>query len=115
MKHSIGKVLVPATPTTIFTVPQGYVAEVDMLFVSNHTSSNKTITVFWEDVDPAPATEIDILFQKSLNAKEFLQFSDGSIVLQAGDSIKATSETASDYTVIVTFDLRKEKPLYAFI
>jgi hypothetical protein len=113
MKHSIGKVLTPATPTTIFTVPQGYVAEVDMLFVSNHTSSSKTIDITWESV--VPLASIDILYQKSLNAKEFLQFSDGSIVLREGDSLTALAETGSDYTVIVTFDLRKEKPLYAFI
>lgn len=115
MKHSIGKILPAGATTTIFTVPQGYIAEVSMVFVSNHTASAKTITVSWMDVDPAPTTDIELIFQKSLNAKEYLTFADGTFVLQAGDSIRAVTEAASDFNIIVTFDLRKEKPLYSFI
>lgn len=113
MKHSIG-ITVPAnTLTEVFTVPNGYVAEIDMLYLSNHTSQLKKVSAYWQhahDVDH----KIYIIYQKDLNAKEFLQFSNGSVVFQAGDSLQVLTETGSDYTVIVTFDLRKETGGYNF-
>ena len=111
MKHSIGLTIPANTPTTVFTVPQGYVAELSLLFLSNHTSSSKQVSVWWEHAHD-PSHDIYIVFQKSLNSKDYLQFSDGTVVMQQGDALKMTTETASDYTILVTFDLRKEKPLY---
>lgn len=113
MKHSIGKTIPAATPTTLFTVPQGYVAELSLLFLSNHTTSAKTVSVYWEHAHD-PTHDIYIVNQKSLSSKDYLQFSDSSIIMQSGDSLKIDTETGSNYTVIVTFDLRKEMPLYTF-
>lgn len=113
MKHSIGITPTPAVLTEVFTVPNGYVAEVDMLFVSNHTTSAKTIDVYWEHAHDT-SHKIYILNQTPVNAKEFLQFSNGSVVFQEGDKMMCLTEAASAYTVIVTFDLRKQQPLYTF-
>jgi hypothetical protein len=113
MKHSIGITVPAASETTIFTVPQGYVVDLSLLFLSNHTAGNKTVSVWWEH-EHDPTHDIYIVYQKSLNAKDFLQFSDASVVMQQGDSLKIITESGSDFTVIVTFDLRKEKPIYAF-
>lgn len=113
MKHSIGRTITPATLTEIMQVPAGYVAEVDMLFVTNNTVSSKTIDVYWEHAHD-PAHHIYILQQTPVNSKAYLQFSQGSVVFQAGDRLMATTEAASDFALIVTFDLRKEQPLYAF-
>jgi hypothetical protein len=113
MKHSIG-VTVPAdTLTEIFTVPNGFVAEVDMLYISNHTSSSKIASVYWQHAHD-PSHLIYILFEKSLNAKEFLQFSNGSIVFKPGDALFIETAAGSDYTLIVTFDLRAAPAMYNF-
>jgi len=113
MKHSIGITLASSTLTEVFTVPQGYVAEVDMLFVNNHTSGSKTIDVYWQH-EHDPNHKIYILFQKSLSSKEFLQFSNGSVIFKPGDSLWAQAESGSDYTLIVTFDLRAAPALWTF-
>jgi hypothetical protein len=113
MKQSIGITVAPNVLTEVFTVPNGYVAEVDMLFVSNHTSGSKTIDVYWQH-EHDPNHKIYILFQKSLSAKDFLQFSNGSVVFKPGDSMWVKTESGSDYTLIATFDLRVAPALYTF-
>jgi hypothetical protein len=113
MKHSIGITVTPNTLTEVFTVPAGFEAEVDMLFVSNHTSGSKWIDVYWEYGND-PTNKIYILFQKGLDSKNFLQFSNGSVVFLAGDSMNVKTENGSDYTLLVTFDLRPAAPKYNF-
>ena len=113
MKHSIGKTIPAATLTEIFTVPEGFVAEVDMLFIANHTSGSKTASVYWEHAHDA-SHKIYIVYEKSLSAKEFLQFSNGSVVFKPGDSMWMLTESGSDYSVIVTFDLRAAPAMYTF-
>lgn len=103
----------PEALTQVFQVPPGYVAEVDMLFVANNTTSAKNIDVYWEHAHDT-SHHIYILNQAPLTAKAYQQFSNGSVVFQEGDRLMALSEAGSDYTIIVTFDLRKEQPLYAF-
>jgi hypothetical protein len=113
MKHSVGITLPAATATTVFTVPKGYVAEVDMLFISNHSGNNKTVTAVWKHAHN-PAHQLRIIDGYQLAAKQFIQFSDGSIIMQQGDSLVVTPEAASDMSVIVTFDLRKETQILTF-
>jgi hypothetical protein len=113
MKHSVGITLPAATTTTVFTVPNGYVAEVDMLFISNHSGNNKTVSAYWQHAHD-PSHQIYIIDGYPLATKGFVQFSDGSVVFQQGDSLKVTPEADSDMSVIVTFDLRKEAQILTF-
>jgi hypothetical protein len=113
MKHSIGVTVPAATLTEIFTVPNGFVAEVDMLYIANHTTGSKTASVYWKHAHD-PSHLIYIVYQKSLSAKEFLQFSNGSIVFKPGDALFIQTEAGSDYTLIVTFDLRSAPAMYNF-
>ena len=105
--------LTSSTLTEVFTVPEGYVAEVDMLFVSNHTSGSKKIDVYWERADD-PSKQIYIIYEKPVSSKDFLQFSNGVVVFKPGDSMWAKAEAGSDYTLIVTFDLKVAPALYTF-
>lgn len=113
MKHSIGVTVPAATLTEVFTVPQGFVAEMDMLFIANHTSGSKTASVYWQHAHDSDH-KIYIIFEKSLSSKEFLQFSNGSVVFKPGDSLWMTTESGSDYTIIATFDLRAAPAMYTF-
>ena len=113
MKHSLGVTVPAATLTEVFTVPQGFVAEMDMLFIANHTSGAKTASVYWQHAHDA-AHKIYIIYQKSLSAKEFLQFANGSVVFKPGDSLWVLTESGSDYTLISTFDLRNAPSMYTF-
>ena len=106
MKHTVGKVIVPATLTELFAVPAGYKAQVSTLFASNRQGTHKTISIYWQhahDIDH----KIYIITEYSLNANDYVQFSD-SMVMQSGDSIQVLAEAASLMNVMASFDLYKE-------
>ena len=112
MKHSVGKVIQPATLTELFKVPAGYKAEVSTLFASNHTGNNKFITLYWQHAHDINH-KIYIVTAYVINANNYLKFSD-SMVMQSGDSIQVLTEAASEMSVIASFDLRKEQAVLAF-
>lgn len=112
MKHSVGKTITTTgSDVELFTVPQGYVAEVTTLFVSNTSGSTATVSIFWQHYHDA-THQIYIINGKSLNSKDYLQFSDG-LVMKSGDSMWVNIGT-SGISFIATFDLRKEFPMYTF-
>lgn len=112
MKHSVGKVITPATLTELFKVPAGYKAEISTLFASNHTGNNKTITIYWQHAHDI-THKIYIVFGYVISANNYLQFSD-SMVIQSGDSIQVLTDVGSEMSVIASFDLRKEPQTVAF-
>jgi hypothetical protein len=88
--------------TTILTVPSGYVAHWSLLFVSNHGGSTNSCTVYW---DKATGTDLYIIDGKNISSKDFIQFSDGILVLQPGDSIKAQIGSTGNFGIACTLDL----------
>ena len=118
MKHSVGKTLTAGATTTIFTVPMGYKAEVSLLFISNHSGSSKNVTAYWQHAHNI-AHKIYIIDDFTLNGHgsgsvSYIQFSDASIVMQQGDSMVITTESGSDMSCIITFDLYKESATVVF-
>jgi hypothetical protein len=107
MKHTVGKVIVPATLTELFAVPAGYKAQVSTLFASNRQGTHKTISIYWQhahDIDH----KIYIITEYSLNANDYVQFSD-SMVMQSGDSIQVLLQKLPQImNVMASFDLYKE-------
>ena len=111
MKHSIGRTLPASTETEILIVPNGYIADLSMLFISNTSGSTGSITVYWQHAHDSNH-KIYILNGTSLGSKDYIQFSNGNVVLKSGDSLKLTP--TQEMNVIVTFDLVQAYPLYAF-
>ena len=113
MKHSVGKRLTAGVTNTVFTVPAGYKAEVDMLFVSNLDANNKTVTVYWQHAHDI-THKIRIIDSYPMAAHTFLQFTGGSIVMQQGDSMVIEPQAGAVQDCVITFDLRKEPQTVAF-
>jgi uncharacterized protein YjlB len=113
MKHSVGKLLTAGAATTLFTVPNGFKAEVSLLFISNHTGNNKTISAYWQHAHD-PSHQIIIIDGYQLAATEFIKFDGSTIIMQAGDSIVLTAQAGSAMSAIATFNLYKEAATYAF-
>ena len=107
---TVGNNLTAATPTVIYTVPTGYYAKWNLLYALNGTGSTKSITVTWHDY--STATDINILYQYSVNSKEFLKIDGGAyMVLEEGDYVTITSEAGSTFTSIATFEQIKKEGL----
>lgn len=101
---SVGHVLTAGVKTTVYTTPSSYIAQWDLLYVSNHSGVNKTLSVWWWD--KSKNLEIVIIDGYPLTAHEFLKF-DGNayVVLEEGDEIRITSEAGSLMSSVNSFDL----------
>lgn len=102
---TVAKNLTAGTTTVVYTVPKGCKAIATLLFLSNHTGSTKAITASWHD--HSANTTIDIIGAKSLASKEFLQFSDGRMVMDEYDELRCTPEAASSFSVIFTVEIHQ--------
>jgi len=100
---SVGVNPTAAVDTTVYTCPRGYYAKFTVMYIHNTGGSTKHITVQW--YDSSANTTLDILTQYNFSSKSYLQF-DGNayIVLEEGDKIKITTESASSFSFIATFE-----------
>jgi hypothetical protein len=73
------------------------------MYIHNTGGSTKHITVQW--FDASANSTLDILTTYDFTSKQYLQF-DGNayIVLEEGDKIKITTQSASTFSFIATFE-----------
>ena len=100
---SVGVSPTAAVDTTVYTCPTGYYAKFTVMYIHNTGGSTKHITVQW--FDASANTTLDILTNYDFSSKTYLQF-DGNayIVLEEGDKIKITTQSASSFSFIATFE-----------
>jgi hypothetical protein len=100
---SVGVSPTAAVDTTVYTCPTGYYAKFTVMYIHNTGGSTKHITVQW--FDASANTTLDILTQYDFTSKNYLQF-DGNayIVFEEGDKLKITTQAASTFSFIATFE-----------
>jgi len=100
---SVGVSPTAAVDTTVYTCPTGYYAKYTVMYIHNTGGSTKHITVQW--FDASANSTLDILTTYDFTSKQYLQF-DGNayIVLEEGDKIKITTQSASTFSFIATFE-----------
>ena len=100
---SVGVSPTAAVDTTVYTCPRGYYSKFTVMYIHNTGGSTKHITVQWYDA--SASSTLDILTAVDFSTKEYLQF-DGNayIVLEEGDKIKITTQSASTFSFIATFE-----------
>ena len=106
-EQSVGLNLTANTLTTVYTVPVGYYAKWNLMYIFNGTGSTKSFTVYWHD--SSANADIYIMNANSVTSKQYIQMSDGYVVLEEGDSIYMQSETGSTFSTICTFELEKKQ------
>ena len=100
---SVGVSPTAAVDTTVYTCPRGYYSKFTVMYIHNTGGSTKHITVQW--FDASANTTLDILTQYDFSSKTYLQF-DGNayIVFEEGDKLKITTQSASSFSFIATFE-----------
>ena len=78
---------------TLYTCPANCRAMMSLLFLAN-TGGNVTVNVEWDRADGSHA---HILGGKNLTTGEFIQLSDGYIVLEAGDAVHVTADGSTPH------------------
>jgi hypothetical protein len=87
------------TTEDVYTCPANCVAEISYLHVHN-TTGNTNITIEWYVA--ADSYTSHFLEGKNLGADEYVTFSDIELVLQPGDKLQVTPDTAAHVDTILT-------------
>lgn len=88
------------TYETVYTCPDNCVAEITFVHVVNGGGSTNSVELEW--YVSADSYTSHFLKGKSLNASEYVTFSDIDLVLQAGDEIRVTPTSAGHIDTILT-------------
>ena len=99
---SVGVNPTAGSTSTIYTVPTGYYAKFNLLYVHNTSGSTKSITVQWYDA--SAGTSVDILTDVSYASKAYTQFDNAYVVMEEGDQLRVTPESGSAFAIIATFE-----------
>lgn len=99
--RSVGKNLTAGTSNIVYTCPANFTAKVELLFVCNNTSGNKTIQISWYDGHAAASYVLTAGYV--ISSYNFLKFDQAYLILNAGDYIAITPEAGStmDATISV--------------
>jgi hypothetical protein len=103
---SIGKNLAAGVETTVYTVPTGYTAEWELLYLHNSTTTNRQVTADWYDV--SENTHVAILTNYDMNAKDYFKFDGSRIIMDENDQVHISTEAGSSFGVICTFNLERK-------
>ncbi len=88
------------TVEAVYTCPANCIAEITFVHVVNGGGSTNSVEVEW--YVSADNYTSHFLKGKSLNASEYVTFSDIDLVLQAGDEIRVTPTSAGHIDTILT-------------
>ena len=87
------------TTEDVYTCPANCIAEVTFIHVHNSTG-NTNIEIEWYVAEDTYTSHF--LEGKNLGASEYVQFPDIELVLQPGDKIQVTPDTAAHIDTILT-------------
>lgn len=88
------------TYETVYTCPTNCIAELTFIHVVNGGGSTNSVEVEWYVA--ADSYTSHFLKGKSLNASDYVTFSDIDLVLQPGDEIRVTPSSAGHIDTILT-------------
>jgi len=104
---SVGLNLSSGTAVTVFTVPVGYYAKWNLMYLFNNSGSTKSISVYWGD----SSTSTNIYVHNGTIAAGSYARQDGGayVVLEEGDTVVMQDEAGSSFSTICTFELVKKE------
>lgn len=104
---SVGLNLSSGTAVTVFTVPVGYYAKWNLMYLFNNSGSTKSISVYWRD--SSASTNIYV-HNGTIAAGSYVRQDGGAyVVLEEGDTVVMQDEAGSSFSTICTFELVKKE------
>jgi hypothetical protein len=104
---SVGLNLSSGTAVTVFTVPVGYYAKWNLMYLFNNSGSTKSISVYWRD--SSASTNIYV-HNGTIAAGSYARQDGGAyVVLEEGDTVVMQDEAGSSFSTICTFELVKKE------
>jgi hypothetical protein len=104
---SVGLNLVANTATTVYTVPSGYYAKWNLMYLFNNSGSTKSITAYWHDSSASANIYVN---NGTIAAGSYVRQDGGAyVVMEEGDTVVMQSEAGSSFSTICTFELFKRE------
>ena len=104
---TIGVNLSSGTAVTVYTVPTGYYAKWNLMYLFNNSGSTKSIAVYWRD---SSANANIYVYNSGLASKDFVRQDGGAyVVMEEGDTVVMQDEAGSSFSTICTFELIKKE------
>ena len=104
---SVGLNLVANTATTVYTVPTGYYAKWNLMYLFNNSGSTKSITAYWHDSSASANIYVN---NGTIASGSYIRQDGGAyVVMEEGDTVVMQSETGSSFSTICTFELFKRE------
>jgi hypothetical protein len=104
---SVGVNLTAATATTIYTVPLGYFAKWNLMYIFNNSGSTKSVTAYWRD---SSASANIYVHNGTISSGSYVRMDGGAyVVLEEGDTVVMQDEAGSSFSAICTFELFKKE------
>ena len=95
-----GAALANTNATTIYTVPTNHTALIPMIWLTNaDTSAAQHATVTWRD--SSASVTYNLIYQKDVGTADYALI-EPNLILESGDYIQVTAETADKITVTLT-------------
>ena len=105
MLYTKHKTLTNTTLTTMFTIPDGFHAVVNYVFIANHGGATNSIDLYW-DVSGTPQAYIFDGTNVAGGGRQTLSNGGGPMfVLHENEAVKCQATSAGNLEVVVTFDL----------
>lgn len=98
--RSVGKIIAGAATTTVYTCPNRFTSKVTLVFISNRTNGNVVVRLSWKDA--TDNVTHNILSAYTVGGYNFLQLSDGYIVLNSADTLEVETQSGANIDVIVS-------------
>lgn len=100
---SVGLNLTAGTLTTVYTVPTGYYAKWNLMYLFNNSGSTKAISAYWSDASQSANIYV---YNSTIAKADFVRMDGGAyVVLEEGDKVMMQSEAGSTFSTICTFEL----------
>jgi hypothetical protein len=100
---SVGKNLTANTLTTIYTVPTGYYAKWNLMYLFNGSGSTKSMFAYWRDASESANIYV---FNGTIADGSYVRMDGGAyVILEEGDTVMMQSEAGSTFSTICTFEL----------
>jgi hypothetical protein len=92
----------PSSPQDLYICPSNFVCLVKFLHLSNSSSNNKKISVYWYEASTATHHYIVDNFAADANSMHEVIEGGSYIALQQGDKLQCFAETAGTYHVTMS-------------
>ena len=92
----------PSSPQDLYVCPSHFVCLVKFLHLSNSSSNNKKISVYWYEASTSTHHYIVDHFSGSANTMSEVIEGGGYIALNPGDKLQCFAETAGTYHVTMS-------------